>query len=59
MNKAVREYMASLGRKGGKATGERKRRSAEFYAALARKGVEARARKRKESLDSTSKPTQP
>lgn len=46
MNKAIRDYMASLGRKGGKAKGEKKRRSPEFYALLAQKGVEARAARR-------------
>jgi hypothetical protein len=40
--KEVREYLASIGSKGGKAKGKRKARSPEHY----RKMVEARKKKR-------------
>lgn len=46
MKKELRDYFAQMGRKGGKATGPRKRRSDDFYANLARKGVEGKKRKR-------------
>ena len=44
--KTPNEYLAAIGRRGGKATGKRKARSPEFYAELSRKGVEARKAKR-------------
>lgn len=57
MNQQIRDYMASLGRKGGRATGARKRRSDAHYIELARKGVEARQKKRKKALENTGKPS--
>jgi hypothetical protein len=42
--KEVREYLASIGSKGGKATGKRKARSPEHYAKM------VAARKRKNEL---------
>jgi len=45
VKKEIREYMASLGAKGGKATGDAKRRDPEFYKRLAAQGVKGRAAK--------------
>lgn len=47
MKKEIRDYMASLGSKGGKATGDAKRRDPEFYVKLAAAGVKGREAKRK------------
>jgi hypothetical protein len=47
MKDIIKEYMASIGRKGGKAaTGTKKRRSPEHY----KKMAEARKKKRKQKL---------
>ena len=46
MTDPIKDYLAAIGRRGGKATGPRKARSAEFYKELSRKGVEARKAKR-------------
>lgn len=45
-DRQISEYLAAIGRRGGKAAkGDKKRRSKEFYQELSRKGVEARKRK--------------
>jgi general stress protein YciG len=47
----VTKYLRQIGSKGGRATGERKRRGdAEFYRELSRKAAAARAAKRAEKL---------
>ena len=50
-DKDVKDYLARIGRKGGKAKGPKKRRSPEFYKELSRKGVEARKRKADRETD--------
>ena len=45
MDDQIKDYLAAIGRRGGKAKGPKKRRSPEFYKELSRKGVEARKRK--------------
>lgn len=50
MNKVIREYMASLGEKGGKATGASKRRDQDdpdYYKRISAKAAKARAANRK------------
>lgn len=49
--KAVSEYMASIGQRGGEAKGARKTRDPEHY----RKMVEARRKKKRAALNQTSK----
>ncbi len=48
MSDAVREYLASIGSKGGKASGASKRRGdPDYYRALSKKAAAARAAKKK------------
>ena len=46
----VSDYLAKIGSKGGKATGQRKARSPEHYKAMAAKSAEARKAKKKSRL---------
>jgi hypothetical protein len=47
MHKEISQYLASIGRKGGKATGQSKLRGgADYYSRLGRKSAAARRRKK-------------
>ena len=48
---AVSDYLASIGAKGGKATGPRKARSPEHYRAMAAKSAAARRKDKDQSRD--------
>lgn len=55
MNPSVKQYLASIGGKGGKATGPQKARTAEHYRAAQLKS--AAARKRNTAARKAAKPT--
>ena len=47
-SRAASEYLAAIGRKGGKVKGPQKRRSKAHYAAMGKASAAARAAKRKD-----------